>query len=89
MTASAAALGISDPTLREWMTQSIGTALRSLVVKPRPALDGGAAPAQGLTLVGVAPSWLRLGGQMTAQDWKHNGEYSLVRQASEHSLSST
>lgn len=46
VTASAAALGISDPSLRAWMAQAPGTALRSVVLKPTPA-----SPAVGLTLI--------------------------------------
>jgi hypothetical protein len=58
VTASAAALGISDPTLREWMAKSRatpGTSLRSVVVKATPA-----APGAGLTL--VTPSGYRVRG---------------------------
>ena len=58
VTASAAALGISDPSLREWMVQAAstpGTALRSVVVKAAPA-----SPAAGLTL--ISPSGYRVRG---------------------------
>lgn len=58
VTASAEALGISDPSLREWLAQSTatpGTALRSVVVKPTPA-----GPASGLTL--VSPAGYRVRG---------------------------
>lgn len=57
VTASALALGISDPSLREWMAQATapGTALRTVVVKPTPA-----SPGSGLTL--ISPSGYRLRG---------------------------
>jgi hypothetical protein len=64
VTGSAAALGISDPTLREWMAHSAanpGTALRSVVVKPRAAPDSlPASSPDGLTL--VSPSGYRVSG---------------------------
>jgi hypothetical protein len=58
VTASAKALGVSDPSLREWMAQSAataGTALRSVVVKPPPG-----TPPAGLTL--ISPSGYRVRG---------------------------
>ena len=59
VTASASALGISDPTLREWMAKAkvngTATALRSVVVKTTAA-----AASAGLTL--VTPSGYRLRG---------------------------
>jgi len=59
VTASAAALGISDPTLREWMGRAAAapsTALRSVVVKSKSTTPMSAA----LTL--VSPSGYRLRG---------------------------
>ena len=61
VTASAAALGISDPTLRAWLAQAAaapGTALRSVVVKSTSSSPG-PLPA-GLTL--ISPSGYRLRG---------------------------
>lgn len=58
VTSSAAALGISDPTLREWVAKSkatAGAALRSVVVKPTPV-----AASAGLTL--VTPAGYRVRG---------------------------
>lgn len=58
VTASAAELGISDPTLREWVAQSRatpGAALRSVVVKPTPV-----AASAKLTL--VTPAGYRVRG---------------------------
>jgi hypothetical protein len=59
VTASASALGISDPTLREWMAKAKattpGSALRTVVVKT--TTPSGSA---GLTL--VTPSGYRLRG---------------------------
>lgn len=60
VTASAAALGISDPSLREWMAQAgsaPGTALRSVVVKTAAASP---SPSAGLTL--ISPSGYRVRG---------------------------
>lgn len=58
---SAAALGISDPSLRAWLGQAgaaPGTALRSVVVKSTSSSPG-TLPA-GLTL--ISPSGYRLRG---------------------------
>jgi transposase-like protein len=62
--ASAAALGLSDPTLREWLAEPVrqpGTALRSVVVKHR-AASGASSPSQfaGLTL--ITPAGYRVRG---------------------------
>lgn len=61
VTASASLLGISDPSLREWLvraTAAPGTALRRVVVKSTPASPS--MPPGGLTL--ISPAGYRVRG---------------------------